>query len=120
METRTKEITNSEDIIDSRDIEERIHYLETLEDEMNESDKAELETLKGLREEYNGSDWEDGVALVRDSYFKDYAIELAEDTGAIGTNYQWPLNHIDWEAAAQELLIDYTQLDFDGVTYYAR
>jgi len=33
---------------------------------------------------------------------------------------RWPLNHIDWEAAAEELRQDYTTFTCDGMTYLAR
>ncbi|KKK55784.1 hypothetical protein LCGC14_3071100, partial [marine sediment metagenome] len=45
---------------------------------------------------------------------------LAEDIGAIAKDTSWPATSIDWEAAANELLIDYSSVDFDGVTYYFR
>ena len=32
----------------------------------------------------------------------------------------WPNNHLDWKAAAEELQLDYTEVDFDGVTYWTR
>lgn len=48
------------------------------------------------------------------------AQELADDIGAIDSNAKWPLNHIDWEAAAEELKMDYTEVNFNGTTYYIR
>lgn len=56
--------------------------------------------------------------LIRDSYFRDYAEELAEDIGAIPENRSWPMFNIDWDAAAKELQMDYSAVDFDGVTYW--
>lgn len=120
MSTGTKEITNTEDTIDSRDIIDRIEYLEGLKSEADEDEKAELATLKDLEKQAGTSEWSYGVVLIRESYFKDYAVELAEDLGAIGSDTQWPATHIDWNAAADELLIDYSAIDFDGVTYYFR
>ncbi len=116
----TTEITNTQDYIDSRDIAERIDYLESLEEDIDEIDKVELELLKSLEEEAATSEWSFGVTLIRESYFEEYAEELASDIGAISSDDTWPLNHINWEAAANELLIDYSQIDFDGVTYYFR
>lgn len=74
-----------------------------------------------VREQADGcSDWKYGEALIRDSYFATYAEELASDIGAIDRNAKWPLSHIDWEAAADELKMDYTAIDFDGVEYWIR
>jgi hypothetical protein len=112
------EISNSQDVLDSRDIIERIKELEGTE---NEDEQTELRALEALAEEGQGyGEWEDGVTLIRDSYFEEYAQELAEDIGAIGRDNQWPLYCIDWEWAARELQVDYTSVDFDGVTYWMR
>jgi hypothetical protein len=159
----SKEITNSDDIIDSRDVIARIEELEaerqalhdavdeaaeaieafegdlkseafdTLHDahdkarnamnEWGESDEGkELAALKALADEAEGyaPDWRYGEALIRDSYFTEYAQQLADDIGAINSDASWPNNCIDWERAARELQMDYTQVEFDGVTYWIR
>lgn len=124
----TEEITNSADVIDSRDVIARIEELEKKEypaDEptiYREEDQNELAILKELAkqgEDY-AEDWEFGAQLIRESYFEDYARELAEDIGAISDDMKWPCNCIDWERASQELQIDYTEIDFNGVSYYVR
>lgn len=48
------------------------------------------------------------------------AQELAEDIGAIDSDAVWPNNCIDWERVARELQMDYTAVDFSGVTYWTR
>jgi hypothetical protein len=98
-------------------------------DEPNDSfnGEPELEALRSFLNEMSGyggdeqwrGDWYP-VTLIRESYFKDYAEELAEDIGAINRDAQWPLSYIDWEAAAEALKMDYGTADLDGVTYYYR
>ena len=84
-----------------------------------EENGDELKSLKALADEGEGcSDWGYGCTLVRDSYFEKYAQEFADDIGAIDRNAKWPLDCIDWEKAARELQMDYTSVDFDGVTYW--
>lgn len=88
----------------------------------------ELATLEALLEEckdagggdeqWNG-DWYP-VTLIRESYFEEYAQELAYETGAITDGAQWPYTCIDWAQAARELKMDYTGVEFDGVTYCTR
>ncbi len=88
-----------------------------------DADEAEeLATLEKLAEEASGyaADWEYGETLIRDSYFKEYAQQLAEDIEAVNRDAAWPNNCIDWEQAARELQMDYTAVDFDGVTYWIR
>ena len=129
--------TNMDDVIDSRDIIERIEELEmrgpndrrveyrndptweTPEEDKEELD--ELDALYALREDGEASpDWSYGETLIRDSYFKDYAQELAEDCCEMPKSDQWPQRCIDWEQAARELQQDYMSVDFDGIDYWIR
>lgn len=136
----TREISNRDDIIDSRDVIERIEELREERDDLRQNaeetgDAAalrqweeeygdELAALEKLAEQAEGyaADWEYGETLIHDSYFRDYAEELAEDIGALKRELanQWPYTCIDWDAAAEELKQDYTEVDFDGVTYWIR
>lgn len=116
-----KEISNSDDVIDSRDVIERINFLESDEESLDEEGKTELKVLKELEEEASGSpDWKYGETLIRDSYFEDYARELADDIGAVDSKAGWPNNCIDWEKAAEELQQDYMSVNFDGIDYWIR
>ena len=139
------EICNTDDVIDSRDVIARIEELEGERDSFeidaeildepgtigdvevewaiqNEDDAKELKALTELAEEAEdyASDWRYGETLIRDGYFEDYARQLAEDIGAIKENASWPNNYIDWEAASEALKLDYTSVEFDGVTYWVR
>jgi len=82
----------------------------------------ELKQLKKLADDAEGytSDWSHGAQLIRDSHFEEYAQEFAEDIGAIDRKVAWPYTCIDWERAARELQMDYTAVEFDGVTYWVR
>lgn len=154
-----REVNNSDDVIDSRDVIARIEALEeereaavdTVREAVENADLPdadvdetlawreesietagaewdrtyegqELAALKALADEAEGyaADWRHGETLIRDSYFEQYARELAEDIGAIKGNEAWPLSYIDWSAAADALKQDYTSVDFDGVTYWIR
>jgi len=119
MPTCTK-LDLSADVIDVRDIIARYEELEESGDcELSELRKllAELKDTGG-DEQWRGN-WY-SVTLIRDSYFKSYAQELAEDIGAIDRDSKWPHNCIDWEHAARELQYDYIGVDVAGVTYYTR
>ena len=76
---------------------------------------VERASLQALLDQVSDSD----VYFVRDSYFVEYAQELAEDLcAARGTLVRWPFTCIDWREAADELQQDYYDVDFDGVTYW--
>ena len=137
--TETKEITNSEDVIDLRDVTERVEALEEqlvlnvdetvagFEDESDQALYEELVRLRSLLDDLRGDggdhDWRDNwypLLLVRDSYFEDFAQQEAEDLDLIKSDMRWPYTCIDWEKAAEELQVDYTTVEFDGVTYWYR
>ena len=117
-------VDNRQDILDSRDIIARIDELEADEDDQDfdEDDHHDLDMLRDLANEASGysEDWQYGEALIRDSYFTEYAEQVAEDIGAINRDSNWPLCCIDWEDAAEQLQQDYTSVDFDGVEYWIR
>lgn len=69
--------------------------------------------------EVNVADWEFGETFISDDHFVEYAKDLASSV-SFNIDYEWPLNHIDWFAAADELKRDYTPFEFRGTTYWAR
>jgi hypothetical protein len=94
-------------------------------DELNNWDQVNGEELKALRAlDSEGrdatSEWSHGEALIRDSYFEDYAMQLADDIGAIDRNAEWPVNCIDWKQAAEQLQQDYSSVNFEGEDYWIR
>mgnify|MGYP001101881367 CR=1 FL=1 len=121
------EMTN-QDVLDTRDVIERIKELEDLQEdpELTDDEREELaseySTLRQFEDEASGytPDWESGEGMIRDSYFIEYARELAEDIGAIAENGGWPTYCIDWDWAARELQMDYSSVELDGVTYWTR
>jgi hypothetical protein len=133
------DISNRDDVIDSRDVIARIEELreeiEGIEGEDFDAGKVggpddpvstelrdELAALEALADEASNyaADWTHGETLIRESYFVQYAQELADDIGAIDRNAKWPLSCIDWDKAANELKADYTEVDYDGVSYWIR
>ncbi len=135
--------TNADDVIDSQDVIERIQELEAELTALNEAiDEAEgdakadaisdaedwilanndelnaLQALASEAEDY-APDWQHGATLVRESYWPTYAKQLVEDTGELPKDLpDWIV--IDWEATADNLRVDYTEVEFDGVTYFVR
>ena len=123
--TRTIEISNYDDVIDSRDVIERIEYLtEEIESDGVHADREaheELTALKKLAEQgEDSSDWSFGEQLIRDGYFEQYAQELADDLGLTDKQTSWPYTCIVWELAARDLQMDYSSVDYNGVTYWIR
>jgi len=134
--------SNTDSTIDSRDVIAHIAELESeLEDllngfhdaqdcvENNRSQEAiaampeleELATLQKLAEEVEqcADGWQYGATLINVGYFAKYCEELVKDIGdlpAVIPDYLV----IDWDATADNLKADYTEIDFDGTTFYVR
>ncbi len=120
------EVSNYDDLIDVRDIIARVEALE--DNDLDPAECAEeIDTLRSLLGELKGNggdeqwqgDWYP-VTLIRDSYFKEYAQQLADDIGAIDASAGWPMSCIDWDQAARELQQDYSSVEFGDVTYWYR
>ena len=126
----TNAISNLDDTIDSRDVIARIEEVEeTLAGnyvldgaysvESTDTIKKELIALKALAEqgEDYAPDWEYGAQLIHKDYFEEAMDEMLEDCGYIPRDLPSFLTiTVDYDALEQ----DYTELDFDGQTYYIR
>lgn len=89
--------------------------------EWDQEHAADLAAVKEIIRQAGGyGDWDHGETLIRDRYFEEYAQDLASDIGALDKADRWPLTHIDWSAAANELAQDYTEIDVGGFTYLMR
>jgi hypothetical protein len=127
----TGTIMNDQDIIDSRDIIDRIEELEDqLEGLGSEGDCEkqglldEWQELKALKElakqgESESSDWVHGETLIHRLHFVDYVADMLADCGTIPRDIPWFVE-IDWEATAGNVEADYASIDFDGVEYLIR
>ena len=130
----------SADVIDVRDIIAHVLDLRYERDEYNEKmgspdawdsvpdgEPEELGMLEGILSElagYGGDEEFEGdwypLGLVADSYFQEYAQDLAEDCGMVDTSARWTMTCIDWKQAARELQMDYGNILIHGSTYWYR
>lgn len=116
--------------MDSEEIDTRIEELEEERAEAGDSRAPgqgitpEHAALLKLRDEVVAAvgevGWGYGVEFYSADTFHIYARELAEDIGAVPNDGSWPLPFIDWEAAAKELSMDYSGVEFCGRIWYYR
>ena len=138
--------TNSDDVIDSRDVIARIEELEgelrDLEDAADDAaddsvrlaeitaeidawktgeEGQELNALQALASEAAdyADDWQHGATLISLDYWPTYAMEMVQDMRDLPRGIPSYIV-IDWKATADNLKADYTDVDFDGVTYLVR
>lgn len=118
----------TDDIMDSRDITERITVIENdtptddngdyIWDDSDEMD--EYEALITLRDEA-GYHFDNQESFISEDYFVEYAEEFCKDVGYIPEELpSWIADHIDWEEVADEIKVDYTAFEFRGTTYWVR
>lgn len=115
-----KPITNDMDIINSRDIIDRVAEIDDDICEGDMSNTDELESLSDIIDQAeNYGDFKYGEALIHKDYFTEYCKDLCEDTGDLPRDLPWYIeNHIDWKGVAREMKQDYIEIDFDGVNYF--
>lgn len=100
------------------DDDERAEGIASLQ--LDEDEAQRLAALDDLADEIGEDSMRDGETMIPVDDFEDYAQELAEDIGAVPSDAGWPAYCIDWERAARELAMDYSQVTFDGTDYYVR
>ena len=118
-------VSNYDNVIDSRDVIERIEELEAEREDngLTPNEAAKLDALHALAEEAEqyAEDWQYGTTLIRESYFTEYCRDLVADLGYLSDNLPPFIgDNIDWDGVADDLKMDYTEVDFDGVTYLVR
>lgn len=122
----TWKFNGSDDVMDSRDIIERYDELAGLETRTDD-ELAEMTALEALRKQGEDcADWDYGETLIRDDYFEEYTRELVADcypeVSKVIEASSWPMMclKMDWDSAARVLKMDYTSIEFCGVTYWIR
>lgn len=94
---------DEEEILENR-IAEAQEAFDDIQDEYSDL----LESLKDALVAADNSG-----CLIRESYFESYVQELIEEQTSIPSYVE-----VDWEATAENIKHDYTEIDIDGVTYY--
>ena len=104
------------DIIDSRDL---LDELKTLD---KEDDEERIKAIEELIEEVGEDNFDMGVTFIRENYWVSYCEDCAYDFGFLDRqDDNNPLHyHIDWESWANDVAMDYGQIEFDGDIYYWR
>lgn len=120
-----------DDIIDVRDL---IEEIESIENELFDEDSGPLDTdtfnsynaLLTVMEELQGNggdeEWKGQwypITLIREAYFTEYAMDLLSDIGDLPRDIPHYIV-IDRDATAENLLVDYTSIEIDDITYYYR
>lgn len=94
------------------DEEEIQSWKEDWEDEIKE-----IEEINNIEDECREFDF--GETLIREDEWEDYVKDLLEDCGYIPKDFpSWI--EIDWDATANNVKQDYSEVEYQGDTYYFR
>ena len=104
------------ELIDSRDILDRIAYLKS-ESELDDEDKDELKSYQDLRKEIGKEYFDMGVTFIKDTYFsqamRDEFLEFNQIDEALEC-------YIDFDAYENNCMYEYTETDIGNYSYYYR
>jgi chromosome segregation ATPase len=87
-------------------IEEAKPYLEA-----GQAAADEILKLLSFRNKFSSDD-----TLISEEAFEDYARDLVDFSSSVNLS-KWPYNHIDWRAAANELRMEYTEVEVLDCTF---
>lgn len=82
-------------------------------------DLSEITRIDELENEI-GSEFEDGVQLIEEADFEDYCADLLEDLGYIYQETSQAGLKLIGGATASNIRLDYSEVEFDGITYLYR
>ena len=85
--------------------------------------QTELEVIEDINELENsvGSEWSYGVTLIDEDDFQDYCEELVSDIGDLPKDLpSYISNNIDWEGVAEDLKVDYSEVEIRETSYLYR
>ena len=80
---------------------------------------VEITDIEKLEDEVSSSEWDYGITFISEDEFEDYCEELVEDCGYISKDFPTWIE-IDWKATANNVKQDYSEVEYQGVTYLFR
>jgi len=112
-------ISNLEDILDSRDIEERILELDSIR-EFSDVYQLEYDILNEFKDDVcnyvDPRNWDYGITFIRGTHFEEYTKDFCYEVGYIRSDHEsWIV--IDWAETSKNLSMDYSSIYLDGVEY---
>lgn len=82
---------------------------------------TEITEIDVLEDEVSSSEWDYGIIFISEDKFEDYCKELLEDIGDLPPNLPAYIeDNIDWAGVADDLRVDYSEVEYQGETYLFR
>lgn len=81
----------------------------------------EITDIEKLEDEVSSSEWDYGMTFISEDEFEDYCKELVEDCGYLSKDLPFFISsNIDWAGVADDLRVDYSEVEYQGGTYLFR
>ena len=91
-------------------------FLEYWEDELKQ-----IEEVNELENDIDNGEFDFGTTLIDEDDFEEYCEDLVSDIGDLPTDLpSYISNNIDWSGVAEDLKVDYLDVEFRGTTYLYR
>jgi len=117
----------SENFIEPRKLLELLYDMQSdldamIDDETPEDDEDFIELQESVDQLKKTLEYLDlDETLIRNSYMNDYLIELVYDIGDLPNNLpSYIESNIDWNGVCDDLKMDYSCVEIDGVEYWQR
>jgi len=117
----SRNVDNTQETLDSRDIQERIDELQEIDQaKIEEYETEELNHLLKIKESVGDDEsWGFGITFIRDSYFEEDSEEFAYGCGDVDRNGMIA-SYVNWEEFADSRKMDFESIEFDGIEYWYR
>ena len=118
IEEAEQECENINDVsVDNSELEENVTDAKESLRGWDNDYLEEMQELESLENEI--SEWSDGNTLIPEEDFVDYCQELCEDIGDVSRDLPGYIV-IDWDATADNIKADYSEVEYQGNTYLVR
>ena len=82
---------------------------------------VEITDIEKLEDEVSSSEWGYGITFISEDEFEDYCKQFVEDCGYLSKELPFFISsNIDWVGVADDLRVDYLEVEYQGVTYLFR
>lgn len=76
--------------------------------------RATIAACDEFKAETSSAEFPYGIVFIPLDEFEEYAREFADEMGMLSTGAGWPIEYIDWPAAANALAVDYAEINIAG------
>jgi len=86
-----------------------------------QAELLEIEEIDRVEDEVCNGEFDSGTTLIKEYDFEEYCEEFVRDCGYLSRDTPALIeNNIDWSGIADDMRIDYSEVEYQGTTYLFR